>query len=120
MREAAETSGHRRYLYGPLATALYARVAATDAALQAHSAAGQSPLPLPPTVCVCVAGGDGTLQRLLQAYVILRCARPQLCARTLFKFYLVPIGRRAALASFVAQHDGWSDGRLNPTLDSDH
>ena len=59
--------------------------------------------PLPPTVNVCAAGGDGTLHRLLQAYAVLRCAYPQLCKSALVKFYLVPIGRRNSLAAFLAQ-----------------
>ena len=98
MREAAEMSGHRRYLYNPLVAALFARLSATAALLRS---AAQPPLP--PTVAVCAAGGDGTLHRLLQAYAVLRCAYPQLCKSALVKFYLVPIGRRNSLAAFLAQ-----------------
>lgn len=105
MREAAEMSGHRRYLYNPLIAALYARLVAVDALTKAGASGGSSPLP--PTVNVCAAGGDGTLHRLLQAYVVLRCAYPTLCARACLKFYLVPIGRRNSLAHFIARHDGW-------------
>ena len=70
MREAAEMSGHRRYLYNPLIAALYARLVAVDALLKggASSAAGGGGSPLPPTVNVCAAGGDGThaIQKDLQ------------------------------------------------------
>ena len=72
MREAAEMSGHRRYLYNPLIAALYARLVAVDALLPKGGSAssagggGMGGSPLPPTVNVCAAGGDGTLHRLLQ------------------------------------------------------
>ena len=47
------------------------------------------------------------LQRVAQAYVVLRCAHPELCAAVRLLCYLVPIGRSNRLASYVAMRDGW-------------
>jgi len=99
LREAAEVSGHRRYMFNHHLAALHSRLVAYAALVER----GLPPHPLR----VCAAGGDGTMHRLLQAYVVLRCAYPQLCARADLRFYLVPIGRTNRLAQYIARHDGW-------------
>ena len=99
LREAAELAGQRGYLYNPYVGALHAQ-------LTAAAAAAADGLP-PPTMRLCVAGGDDTLQRVAQAYVVLRCAHPELCAAVRLLCYLVPIGRSNRLASYIAMRDGW-------------
>ncbi len=51
-------------MYEPLLAALHERL---------REASAQPPEATPP-LRVCVAGGDGTLHKLVQAYVVLRCA----------------------------------------------
>ena len=47
------------------------------------------------------------LHRLVQAYVVLRCAYPRLCPADAIRLFLVPIGRHHRTAAYVASHDGW-------------
>lgn len=98
LREAAEICGHRRYMYNPLLAALHERLS---------HAVGLVDRGLAHPVRICVAGGDATLHRLLQAYVVLRCAYPQLCTRVDLAFYLIPMTPRNRLAQYIAENDAW-------------
>ena len=97
LREAAEVAG--RYAYDPLLLSLHEQLLARAELVQR----GAPPLPLR----VCAAGGDATLHKLLQAYVVLRCAYGPLCDAALVRVYVVPTGRSNRLASFIAHYDGW-------------
>ena len=90
--------GSRRYKYDmPLLSALHERLREREGPYQAGL----------PALRVCVAGGDDVLHRLVQAYVVLRCAYPRLCPAEAIRVFLVPIGRRHSTAAYVASHDGW-------------
>jgi hypothetical protein len=103
LRESAEQCGGRRYMYDPLLMALHEK-------LRERAASGEPP-ELSPPLRICVAGGDGTLHRLIQAYVVLRCAYPRLCSPDALSFFVVPISSSKhhshRLASFIASQDGW-------------
>ena len=95
---AAEQVGSRRYKYDmPLLSALHERLREREGPYQAGL----------PALRVCVAGGDDVLHRLVQAYVVLRCAYPRLCPADAIRLFLVPIGRHHRTAAYVASHDGW-------------
>ena len=97
LREAAEVAG--RYPFDPLLVCLYDQLLGRVALSQR----GAPPHPLR----ICCAGGDATLHKLLQAYVVLRCTYDHLCAEALLRFYVVPVGRSNRLAAFIAHYDGW-------------
>ena len=103
LREAAEQCGGRRYLYDPMLAALHER-------LKERASSGE-PADASPPLRLCVAGGDGSLHRLIQAYIVLRSAYPRMCSADTVRFYLVPIGASKThshkLASFLASQDGW-------------
>ena len=90
--------GSRRYKYDmPLLSALHERLREREGPYQAGL----------PALRVCVAGGDDVLHRLVQAYVVLRCAYARLCHAEAIRVFLVPIGRHHSTAAYVASHDGW-------------
>ena len=97
LREACELSG--RFLYNDSLLALHSQLVVNSAMVERCGFA--------PPLRVCAAGDDNTLHRLLQAFVVLRCAYPQLCARADLRFYLVPLGRKNTLARYISTHDGW-------------
>lgn len=103
LRESAEQCGGRRYMYDPLLMALHEK-------LRERAMSGEPP-DLSPPLRICVAGGDGTLHRLIQAYTVLRCAYPRLCSPDALRFFIVPISSSKhhshRLASFIASQDGW-------------
>ena len=99
LRTAAEQCDGRRYMFEPLLASLYER-------LKEGQAGGVGA----PALRVCVAGGDGTLHKLVQAYVVLRCAFPRLLVSAeQMRVYLLPFGRahQNRLAAFIASRDGW-------------
>ena len=61
--------------------------------------------PAPP-LRVAAVGGDGALHALLQAYVVLRGAYPDLCALVEWRFYLVPVEESSTLAQYLSARDG--------------
>ncbi|KAL1504666.1 hypothetical protein AB1Y20_008446 [Prymnesium parvum] len=97
LREAAEVSG--RYPYEATLASLHEQLLARVAL----SHRGAPPHPLR----VCIAGGDSTLHKLVQAYAVLRIAYASHCSEAQMKFYLLPVGRSNRLASFIAHYDGW-------------
>mmetsp|Transcript_14206 Transcript_14206/g.45508 ORF Transcript_14206/g.45508 Transcript_14206/m.45508 type:complete len:790 (+) Transcript_14206:54-2423(+) len=98
LREAAELTAGRRYLYSPLLPPLYERLTQ----LAELAPPGQ---PAPP-LRVAAVGGDGALHALLQAYVVLRGAYPDLCALVEWRFYLVPVEETSTLAQYLGARDG--------------
>ena len=90
MREAAEMSGHRRYLYNPLIAALYARLVAVDALPRAARAA---PRAAAARRCRRRSTCARRRRRAAAAAGVRGAAlrHPTLCARARLKFYLVPI-----------------------------
>ena len=99
LRAAAEQCGGKRYQYDSMLAALHER-------LREREASG-APRDDSPALRVCIAGGDDVLHRLVQAYVVLRCAYPRLCTAEAMRFFLVPLGRQNRMAGYVAAHDGW-------------
>ncbi len=99
LRTAAEQIGNKRYQFDPLLAALHERLREREA--------GGPPRGEAPPLRVCVAGGDDVLHRLLQAYVVLRCAYPRLCPADALRLFLVPLGRHHRTAAYLAAHDGW-------------
>ena len=104
LRATCEECGpDRRYMFEPVLAALHER-------LREAAASGSGEKSHPAPLRVCVAGGDGTLHKLVQAYAVLRCAYPKLLAAGGdLLIHLVPISRshQNKLASFLASQDGW-------------
>lgn len=99
LRAAAEQCDGRRYMFEPLLASLHEQLKEAQA-----SGVGA------PVLRVCVAGGDGMLHQIVQAYVVLRCAYPRLLASSgQMRVYLLPFGRahHNRLAAFIAARDGW-------------
>jgi hypothetical protein len=99
LREVAEKLAGKRYQFNGWLVALHERLS--------EAAARGIPADTEPPLRLCVAGGDATLHDLVQAYVVLRMAYPQLCAPASVAIYLVPLGSTNKLARFIASYDGW-------------